>query len=68
MKLSEAQKKVLDIMEYEVWYCALDLGCSLATLFALQNKGMIRMQQHNGLSLIDSARYEIKWQIIEDEK
>ncbi len=69
MKLSKAQEKVLrvlDAMEYKDWYSAIDLECSLATLYALQNKGMIRMQ-HNGLSRIDSARLDIQWQIIEEE-
>ncbi len=68
MKLSKAQEKVLqvlDAMEYKDWYSAVDLECSLATLYALRNKGMIRIQ-YNGLRGIDSARFNIQCQIIKE--
>jgi len=45
MKLSKTQRKVMDKMEYDKWYSAYDLRCSVATLNALGNKGIVETKR-----------------------
>ncbi len=68
MKLSKVQEKVLGKMEIGVDYSAYDLGCSLATLIALEKKDLIA-QAYMGIGSFYSPRTDIEWQIIDwDEK
>ncbi len=60
MKLSPAQKVVLDKMKVNEWYSAYDLQCPIATLEALSRKGLVRMQ--SGLGAIYSPRVNIMYQ------
>lgn len=82
MKLSETQQKVLSKMQTEigVWHSAYSLQCSLATLYAMERKGVIERQKgwiagevKPGLfltaeqmeQLLDGDTIEIQWANLE---
>lgn len=48
MKLSKTQEEVLDKMELNQWYSARALKVSLATLGALEKKGMVEKKLELG--------------------
>ena len=54
MRLSKAQKKVLDKMSDGRKYCAYDLQCSLSTLYAMECKGVIKRVDDTGLGVFHS--------------
>ena len=48
MKLSKAQSKVIDKMTDGEWTTAYDLQCSVATLNALFDKGIVETKRISG--------------------
>ncbi len=73
MKLSPAQNKVLNDLRMKgggsfggpvIWLSAYDLQCSLATLYALRNKGLVTSK---GGEFISSPRTDIEWKAIKVE-
>lgn len=65
MKLSKSQEAALEKMELNKWYCAWDLKVSLATLEALERKGMVKKKQELGSMFY--PRLHIKFMKVEME-
>lgn len=66
-KLSDTQKKVLDNMEYDKWYCAYELRASMATLNSLVNKNICKVKGRGSLGSTFSPRTIIYFQKIKGE-
>ena len=46
MTLSKTQQKILDVLSENEWKSAYELKASLATLFALERKGLIERKKN----------------------
>lgn len=66
MKLSKAQKRTLEKMKPKEGYSAYDLQCSLATLYALRDKGFITSRADIGYFAF--PRNGVIWKIKEENE